>query len=237
MTDVLATEQLTVGYGGMPAISDVDLTVGRGEVVCLLGANGAGKTTTVRTLAGQLTPMSGRVVWKGSPKPGPSHRRARQGLAYVAEDRSVFMELTVHENLRLGRADVDAVYDLMPELRALRDRPVRALSGGEQQILAVGRAVAAEPDALLADELSLGLAPMVVSRLLTTLRMAADRGCGVLLVEQKVRQALEMSDRAYVLSRGRVVMSGSAAEIRAKSAELEATYLSGMMYDDHSAEP
>jgi branched-chain amino acid transport system ATP-binding protein len=225
---LLAAENLSAGYAGTPAVREIDLVLGHGEVVCLLGANGAGKTTTVRALAGQLAPMNGRVIWKGNPKPGPSHKRARQGMALIGEERSVFMELTVAENLRLGRGSAARALDLMPELRPLLARRVRALSGGEQQILAVGRALAAGPDVLLADELSLGLAPLVVSRLLAAIRAAADSGTGVLLVEQQVRLALDVSDRAYVLDRGRVVLSGAAEEMRGRATEIEATYLSGI---------
>jgi len=224
----LRAENLSAGYAGTPAVREIDLVVGQGEVVCLLGANGAGKTTTLRALAGQLTPMNGRVFWKGNPKPGPSHKRARQGLALINEERSVFMGLTVAENLRLGRGSTARALELMPELRPLLARRVGALSGGEQQILAVGRALAANPAVLLADELSLGLAPLVVSRLLTAIRSAADSGTGVLLVEQQVRLALDIADRAYVLNRGRIVLSGPAREMQGRVAEIEATYLSGL---------
>ena len=209
----------------MPVVRDLDLEVHRGEMVALLGVNGAGKTTTVRALSGQIKPTSGEVHFRGNPTTAPLHTRARAGMRVITEERSVIMGLTTAENLRLGGQSTERCVELFPELERLMDRKAALLSGGEQQILTLARAVAAEPAVLLADELSLGLAPLVCERLLIAVRAAADRGTGVLLVEQRVRDALEFADRAYVLSGGTVVISGSASEIAGRMDEIERTYL------------
>jgi branched-chain amino acid transport system ATP-binding protein len=223
----LAAERLCVGYGVVPVIHDLDLEIRRGEVVVLLGANGAGKTTTLSALSGVLPPVSGRVLWLGSETRQAPFRRSRQGLAYLTEERAVFASLTTAENLRLGRGGVSAALQFMPELAPLMRRRAGLLSGGEQQMLALARALASRPQVLLADELSLGLAPLIVRRLLRALRAAADGGIGVLLVEQHVRRALAIADRGYVLSRGQLVMSGTGASLRARIQQIEASYLSG----------
>ena len=206
-------------------ISNLDLEVGAGELVALLGINGAGKTTTVRALSGQIKPMAGQVLFRGEPTTAPMHRRARAGMRVITEERSVFMGLSTAENLRLGGQSKEKCLELFPELERLMDRRAGLLSGGEQQMLALARAIAAEPCVLLADELSLGLAPLVCERLLIALRAAADAGAGVLLVEQRVRDALEFADRAYVISNGSVVISGPASEIAGRMDEIERTYL------------
>jgi ABC-type branched-subunit amino acid transport system ATPase component len=225
---LLEASGLYAGYLGVPVVHDLALTVGPGEVVVLLGANGAGKSTTLRTLAGAIAPISGEIRWQGTPTRAPLHRRARNGLALVTEQRSVFMGLSTEANLRLGRGPVDAALALFPELTDLLKRRAGLLSGGEQQILTLARALAADPAALLADELSLGLAPMIVRRLLVAVREAADRGVGVLLVEQHAAQALEVADRGYVFRRGRVVMSGSADELRQNFDEIRDSYLASV---------
>jgi branched-chain amino acid transport system ATP-binding protein len=226
VTPILEVRGLRVGYGDLPVVFDLDLQVDEGQVVALLGANGAGKSTTILALAGVL-PSTGEIRFDGAPLRGPLHRRARHGLSLVPEGRSVFMGLTAEKNLRLGRGSVDVALELFPELRPLLSRKAGMLSGGEQQILGLARALAAQPRVLLVDELSLGLAPKIVQRLLDALRAAAQRGTGVLLVEQHARKALSISDRGYVMARGRCELSGTGTELLARIDDIERTYLHG----------
>ncbi|MER7926124.1 MULTISPECIES: ABC transporter ATP-binding protein [unclassified Streptomyces] len=221
---LIATRALSAGYGSRPVVSDLDLEVAPGEVVALLGPNGAGKTTTLRALSGDLTPMSGEVHWLGTPGHAPLHRRAREGLAYVGE-RAVFTRLDTTDNLRVGRVPPDRAVALFPELEKRLKTGAGMLSGGEQQMLSLARALGRTPRLLLADELSLGLAPLVVDRLLRAVREAADQGLGALLVEQHVRKVLDIADRVYVLRRGRVVMTGTPEELRADLDAIESSYL------------
>jgi branched-chain amino acid transport system ATP-binding protein len=231
MTDVddalLECRGLACGYGSMAVVRDLDLRVDAGEVVALIGPNGAGKTTTLLTLAGELPVISGDVIFRGVPTKAPLFRRARRGMGFVTEERSVFMSMTAAENLRIAGVSPARAIAVFPELEPLMGRTAGLLSGGEQQMLTLARAVAREPKLLLADELSLGLAPLVVKRLLETVRrVATERSTGVLLVEQHVRQALHIADRVYVMQRGRIVISGAAEEVRGRIDEVEATYLS-----------
>ena len=224
---VVEARGLTAGYGGTPAIHGVDLEVRAGEVVALLGANGAGKTTTLLALAGEVAPLSGSVAFHGDARRRRLHQRARRGLGFLTEERCVFMQLTGWQNLKLGRGRPEKALELFPELEEHLDKRVGLLSGGQQQMLALGRVIAAEPRVLLADELSLGLAPMVVERLLAAVRAAADQGVAVILVEQHVRQALAVADSVHVLRRGRIVMSGAAEELRGDAEGIAAHYLTG----------
>ena len=195
-------------------------------MVALLGANGAGKTTSLLTLSGSIPKLGGSVRLFGKDTTAPLHRRVRAGLAYVTEERSVLMDMTAEENLRVARSDRAEALSLFPELRARLKVKAGLLSGGEQQMLTLGRALSRGPKVLLADELSLGLAPLVVDRLLRAVRTAADeRGIGALLVEQHVRKVLTYADRGYVMSNGRIVLSGTASELARDVASIEQTYL------------
>ncbi|MBS1878139.1 MAG: ATP-binding cassette domain-containing protein [Actinobacteria bacterium] len=221
----LAARGLAAGYAGMAAVRGLELEVGAGELVALLGANGAGKTTTVLALAGALAPMAGSVEVGGVATRAPLHQRVRTGTALVTDDRTVFMELTVAENLRVGGVAPAAALALFPELEPHLGRRVGLLSGGQQQMLSLGRALGSEPRILLVDELSLGLAPAIVERLLGAVRAAADRGVAVLVVEQFARSALAVADRALVLSRGEAALAGSGEELLNRIDEVEETYL------------
>ncbi len=228
---VLSLEGLTAGYDHAAVIRGVDLTVAAGEVVALLGANGAGKTTTLRAVSGLVRPMAGRIVFDGSDlaRTSPSSR-AQLGIAHVPEGRGLFFGLTVAEHFRVGprreRLDESSVYEYFPQLRELRERRAGLLSGGEQQMLAVARALARSPRLMLLDELSLGLAPVIVESLLPVVRRFAEKsGCAVLLVEQHVHLALEVADRGYVLSHGEIVLHNEAEQLRADRHLLIASYL------------
>ncbi len=185
---------LTTGYGDIPVVHGIDVQVPAGELVALLGPNGAGKTTTMLAIAGVL-PSTGDINFEDRPLTGPLHRRVRRGLGFIPEERAVFRQLSTRINLGLGAGGVDGALELFPELERLLDRQAGLLSGGEQQMLVLARALAAKPRLLLVDELSLGLAPMIVQRLLTALREAADSGTAVLIVEQHAEQALRVADR------------------------------------------
>jgi ABC-type branched-subunit amino acid transport system ATPase component len=225
-TKLLEAIGISAGYKGHPVVRDLDLEVCPGEVVGLLGANGAGKSTTLRTLAGDLPMIDGELRISGASTRWPLHKRALNGLAFVPEKRSVFMRLTVAENLRLGRGNRDIAFDLFPELKRLTSRLGGELSGGEQQMLSLARALSRSPKLLMADELSLGLAPLLVTSLLDAVRVSAVReGVGVLLVEQHVHQMLRVTDRIYVMRRGRVVLSGKTADVATSLEDVEASYL------------
>ena len=222
----LEARGISAGYGPQPVVYDVDLVVQPGEVVGLLGANGAGKTTTLLSLAGELPLLSGEVLFGGAVTTAPLYRRARQGLTFVTEEKSVFMGLTARDNLRVAGVDIPTALGLFPELERLLGVRAGLLSGGEQQMLTLARALSRKPTVLLADELSMGLAPMIVKRLLEAVgRVARQQGTAVLLVEQHVRKALEHCDRAYVMHRGRIELTGSAGELLGRIGEIEDRYL------------
>lgn len=226
-TTVLSTQDLHVGYHGHPIVRGLDLSVEAGEVCALLGSNGAGKTTTLLALAGELPPIRGSAAFAGAKTTAPLYRRARNGLAFVPEERSVFKSMSTAENLRVGGSDAAHALRLFPELEPLLRRRAGLLSGGEQQILTLARALARRPRALLIDELSLGLAPLVVGRLLAAVRRAADEeGVAVLLVEQHTEQALRAADRVLVMRRGEIVLSGASREMAARLDDIQAAYLS-----------
>jgi ABC-type branched-subunit amino acid transport system ATPase component len=222
---VLQARELHAGYRGVPCVRGVSIDVHPGEIVVILGPNGAGKTTTLLTMSGALPSLGGDVLWRGGPAKAGLHRRVLDGIGVIPEERSITSKLSVRDNLRIGPGPSERALQLFPELRPLLRRRAGLLSGGEQRMLATARALAAEPSVLLADELSLGLAPLIVTRLMQALRGAADRGAGVLLVEQHARQALAVADRAYILQRGRIVWSGPAAEARQNLGRIEQAYL------------
>ena len=235
MTTILDVVDMSTGYSGVPVVKEASFTVSEGEVVCLLGPNGAGKTTTMLALSGELPLQGGTVAMFGAPMTDPLYARARLGLSYVTEERSVLKQMTAQDNLRVADVDVADVLSLFPELESRMSIRGGLLSGGEQQMLSLGRALARKPKLLLADELSLGLAPLIVDRLLKAVREAADtRGTGVLMVEQHARKALKYADKALVMRRGRIVLSLPAPEAIARIREIEESYLSSAVHDDSS---
>ena len=216
---LLALENLQVSYGGIRAVKGIDLKVDEGELVCLIGANGAGKTTTLKAITGLVHPAGGRVVYGGQDIAGrKSFEIARRGLALVPEGRGVFPQLTIEENLRMGayarndkpgvEADMERIFGLFSRLKERRAQTAGTLSGGEQQMLAIGRALMSRPRLLLLDEPSMGLAPLMVEKIFEVIRTVAAEGVTMLLVEQNALLALEASHRGYVLEGGVVTLSG-----------------------------
>jgi len=221
---MLTLEGVNVFYGGIHALCDVSLTIGAGEVVTLIGANGAGKSTTLRAIVGLLAPKSGRIVFEGQDIVGtPPHRLVARGISMSPEGRGVFANLTVLENLEMGAylvrdkgqvsADLDRGFTLFPRLKERIRQRAGTLSGGEQQMLAMARALMSRPRLLLLDEPSLGLAPIVCQAIFQTIDAIKAAGTTVLLVEQNASAALKHSDRAYVLETGRVILDGSAKDV------------------------
>jgi len=234
---VLEVDRVDVFYGAIQALRGVSLTVHAGEVVALIGANGAGKTTTLRTISGLLTPTAGSILFEGRPIQGaPAEAIVARGITQVPEGRRIFAELTVEENLRIGAylvsdrarlaSGFERVYGLFPRLQERRRQLGGTLSGGEQQMLAFGRALMAEPRLLLLDEPSLGLAPQLVEEVARVIAAFRSAGITVLLVEQNARLALSLADRGYVLERGRVVLSDESRRLLTDP-EVQRTYLGG----------
>jgi branched-chain amino acid transport system ATP-binding protein len=221
---MLAVEELVTDYGAVRAVNSVSLSVSRGSVIAVLGANGAGKTSLLRTITGLVRPTSGKVTFEGDDITGmPVEDIVRRGIAHVPEGRGVIAELTVLENLRLGglwrgreAAPLGEIYELFPRLQERRGQPASTLSGGERQMLSIGRALMARPRALLLDEPSLGLAPRLVAQIMELVRRVADGlGLAVLLVEQNARSALSIADRGVVLNLGSVVADREATQLAA----------------------
>ena len=220
-TPLLALEGLKVAYGGIQAVKGIDLVVGKGELVCLIGANGAGKTTTLKGITG-LQPVSGGTVrYEGEDVTGaPAFQLVRRGLAMVPEGRGVFGALTIEENLAMGaytrndrdgiRSDVERVFALFPRLKERHRQTAGTLSGGEQQMLAMGRAMMSRPRLLLLDEPSMGLAPLMVQKVFETVLAVSGEGVTILLIEQNAKLALEVSHRGYVMESGEITLAGDA---------------------------
>lgn len=221
---LLEVKGLKISYGGINAVKGVDLHVRAGEMVALIGANGAGKTSTLKAICGVLQPSAGKVLYGGEDVTGtPSFSLVEQGLALVPEGRGVFGRLTVEENLQMGaytrrdgagvKRDLERVYALFPRLKERRRQTGGTLSGGEQQMLAIGRALMSTPKLLLLDEPSMGLAPLMVQRIFDTIRTVAAEGVTVLLVEQNAKLALEASSRGYVMESGLITLTDAAAAL------------------------
>lgn len=234
---MLTLDDLKVSYGAIAALRGVSLGVETGELVALIGSNGAGKTTTLRTISGLLRPVAGHVRFQGEDLSSqPPHRIVGMGISHVPEGRQIFGTLSVRQNLQLGAVarqdrsgsddDLGRVFDLFPVLKERLRQAGGTLSGGEQQMLAIGRALMARPRLLLLDEPSLGLAPLLVERIFEAISQLKAEGTTILLVEQNARQALRIADRAYVLETGLVAMSGTAAELAANP-DVERAYLGG----------
>jgi len=230
---MLGVRGLDAGYGLVHVVRDVSLSVAQGEVVGLVGANGAGKSTVIKAIMGLLKPFAGRITFNGEPVDGlPPFERVKRGLAVVPEGRRLFPYMTVLENLEMGayttddgarvRAQLERVFELFPVLAERRNQLAGTMSGGEQQMVAIGRALMSGPRLLMLDEPSLGLAPKVVAQVLNTVQELARTGLTIMLVEQNVRKCLEVADRAYVLENGRIVLAESSARLLADDRVREA---------------
>ena len=225
MSAMLEVKNIQVAYGKIIAVKDISVTVNEGEIVTLIGSNGAGKSTTLRTISGLIKPKSGEITFNGKRIDGmPGHDIVSLGICHSPEGRRIFPRMTVKENLELGaflrndktavNADMDRVLDLFPRLKERIKQTAGTMSGGEQQMLAVSRALMGDPKLLLLDEPSMGLAPVLVELIFDTIVKIRKQGITILLIEQNATAALEVADRAYVLESGKVKMSGSAAELR-----------------------
>lgn len=233
---ILKVENLSVSYGNIKALKGINLRVEEGEVVSLIGANGAGKTTTLQTISGLLAIGDGDILFNGkSIKKEKSYKITRVGLAQVPEGRRVFQGLSVEDNLRLGsisvdrsseelRSELDKIYKLFPVLEERKKQKAGTLSGGEQQMLAMGRALISNPKVLLLDEPSMGLSPLFVDKILDTIKILKEEGRTILLVEQNANLALDVADRAYVLETGKIVKEGKASDLKTDP-DVKAAYL------------
>ena len=235
MSQILKIDDINVFYGSIHAIKGISLEVNEGEIVTLIGANGAGKTTTLHTISGLLRPRSGSIQFCGEDITKiPAHKLVERGLAHCPEGRRVFLQMTVQENLDMGAyirrddfsASLDEVYELFPRLKERRKQVAGTLSGGEQQMLAMGRALMSKPKLLMLDEPSMGLAPILVEQIFAIIQNLHSIGTTILLVEQNAQAALSIADRAYVLETGNITLSGTGAEL-AKSDEVRKAYLGG----------
>ncbi len=232
---LLQLRDTRISYGAIEAVKGISLELAKGELVSLIGANGAGKTTTLNAIAGLLPVAGGEVLYDGAKINAlPAHKRLRQGLALVPEGRGIFTRLTVEENLRMGaycrrdsdaiEADMERVFTMLPRVRERLQQVAGTLSGGEQQMVAIGRALLSRPRLLLLDEPSMGLAPLVVEKIFEVIRSVAAEGVTILLVEQNANLALEFSQRAYVMESGRITLTGSGADLLADP-KVRAAYL------------
>ena len=236
-TPLLEVSDLKVAYGGIHAVKGISLQVAPGELVALIGSNGAGKTTTLKTLAGMIAPVSGKVHYDGNSLHSiAAHRRVALGMALVPEGRGVFARLTVQENLQMGAysrsdaheiaADLARMYELFPRLYERRAQLAGTLSGGEQQMVAMARALMSRPRLLMLDEPSMGLAPLMVKKIFETIREVAALGMSILLVEQNARLALQVAQRGYVMEGGAITLSGASSELLGSDA-VQRAYLGG----------
>ena len=232
---MLELRGVEVFYGNIRALQGISLSVAEGELVTLIGSNGAGKSTTLKTISGLLKPRAGAILYNGERIDGaPTHRIVALGVSHCPEGRRIFGRLTVEENLHMGavqrrdrgriRHDVERVYTLFPSLRERRRQLGGTLSGGEQQMLAISRALLSRPKLLLLDEPSLGLAPLLVESIFETIQTLKQEKTTILLVEQNARQALDVADRAYVMETGRIMLEGPAHELK-HNPQVESTYL------------
>ena len=232
---LLSLRKLEVAYGGIQAVKGIDLDVDAGELVCLIGANGAGKTTTLKGICGLLPVKAGRIHYGGVDVTGkPAFQLVKRGLAMVPEGRGVFGALTIEENLAMGayvrsdtggvKADMERVYHLFPRLKERRRQTAGTLSGGEQQMLAMGRSLMSRPRLLLLDEPSMGLAPLMVQKVFETVHAVSKEGVTILLIEQNAKLALEVSHRGYVMESGEITLSGDAKQLLVDPA-VRAAYL------------
>jgi branched-chain amino acid transport system ATP-binding protein len=234
-TPILQLRDVKIAYGAIEAVQGISLELAKGELVSLIGANGAGKTTTLNAIAGTLGVSAGELLYDGKRiEKLPAHKRLRQGLALVPEGRGIFTRLTVEENLRMGaycrrdneaiEADMERVFTMLPRVKERLQQVAGTLSGGEQQMVAIGRALLSRPRLLLLDEPSMGLAPLVVEKIFEVIRSVAAEGVTILLVEQNANLALEFSQRAYVMESGTITLTGSGADLLADP-KVRAAYL------------